>query len=414
VAFSGHGVHVDGKSYLCPADAQVDKPVESMIAQSDVFEALERCRASLKLMLIDACRDDPRPPGRRSAGPTDITSGFADAYRRPPDGVLVLASCGARQASREHKELGHGVFMHYLLDGLRGSADRKESGNRNGRVSVKELYDYAYIETKTYVARVFNEYQSPELNGKISGKFEFGQLPTTPRPDTRELNHVGLQSMLALGDDYRVNRKYGRALQVYGWALELAPGNKAVHARRAATLFALGREQEALSERARAGGEPLPVILAENQPLRTGDEDSGTLFKGLLAYVTEIRGDWFWVSTVEGNRSYSGWLQKSAVVDPSGTTADASPSDPLVGTVWDATHTGGERQVFMFGPEGELFYASAGGFHAGATWASSGGTLTVTLNEGFLVLTGRVSGTTMTGNALTEGGEKWTWQAQRR
>ena len=36
VAFSGHGVHVDGESYICPADADPKSPKTTMIKVTDI------------------------------------------------------------------------------------------------------------------------------------------------------------------------------------------------------------------------------------------------------------------------------------------------------------------------------------------------------------------------------------------
>ncbi len=60
--------------------------------------------------------------------------------------------------------------MYHVLSGLEGAADR----DRNGRVSLTELYQYTNLETKKYVARVFNDSQRPGLKGELSDDFELG------------------------------------------------------------------------------------------------------------------------------------------------------------------------------------------------------------------------------------------------
>ena len=62
VGFSGHGVHMDKTSYLSPTDAVLDKP-DSLISLDWLYERLNKCPAALKLVLIDACRNDPRVGG---------------------------------------------------------------------------------------------------------------------------------------------------------------------------------------------------------------------------------------------------------------------------------------------------------------------------------------------------------------
>jgi uncharacterized caspase-like protein len=60
VAFSGHGVHLDGKSYFCPTDASLESPTTTMVPLDFICRQLEGSKARQKLLLVDACRNDPR------------------------------------------------------------------------------------------------------------------------------------------------------------------------------------------------------------------------------------------------------------------------------------------------------------------------------------------------------------------
>jgi formylglycine-generating enzyme required for sulfatase activity len=169
VAFSGHGVLVDGASYLCPVGTRLGEP-DTLVSVDGVYKRLSACRASQKLLVIDACRNDPRPNGQKGPKATDETQGFARSLSKPPEGILVLASCSPGQVSWEDsKDLGHGVFMHFVLKGLKGEAKDKD-----GEVTMLSLYKYANRETKLYVEHHFNEVQTPELWGKLQGDFAIG------------------------------------------------------------------------------------------------------------------------------------------------------------------------------------------------------------------------------------------------
>lgn len=167
VAFSGHGVQLEGKSYFCPLDAEIEKLAETCLPLEGVYEQMAKSKASLKLLLVDACRNDVLPVGRRSVAVSRSLGEFAGVKEAPPEGILLLASCGPGQVSMEDQKFGHGVFMHYLLEGLRGHAADTE-----GSVSLARLYDYASLNTKKHVAREFSDYQTPALKGEISGPFE--------------------------------------------------------------------------------------------------------------------------------------------------------------------------------------------------------------------------------------------------
>jgi sulfatase modifying factor 1 len=175
VAFSGHGVLLDGVSYLCPVETRLGKP-ETLVSLDGIYNRLSACRASQKLLVVDACRNDPRPGGQKGPRTTDETQGFARSLEKPPEGILVLASCSPGQVSWEDaKQLGHGVFMNFVLKGLSG-----EARDKDGEVTMLGLYKYASKETKLYVAHAYGEVQTPELFGKVQGDFAIGPVATAP------------------------------------------------------------------------------------------------------------------------------------------------------------------------------------------------------------------------------------------
>ena len=69
LGFAGHGLQFEDKEcYFCPRDAQPFKTkTESLLALSAIYKELEEAVAGTKIMLVDACRNDPTP-GRGSRG----------------------------------------------------------------------------------------------------------------------------------------------------------------------------------------------------------------------------------------------------------------------------------------------------------------------------------------------------------
>jgi formylglycine-generating enzyme required for sulfatase activity len=176
LSFSGHGLALKGKSYLCPTEAKEDDPAATMIPLDNIYQQLDRSRAALKLVLVDACRSDPT----RAAGGKTMTRGFATSLRQLPRGLLLLTSCGEGQVAFEEPQFGHGVFMHFVLDGLAGKA-----ADEDGDVTLTGLYTYASSHTKKYVAQKFSGFQTPALEGKIDANFELCRVdvrPTIPLP----------------------------------------------------------------------------------------------------------------------------------------------------------------------------------------------------------------------------------------
>jgi len=134
VAFAGHGLQFEKEedAYFCPEDARpfADKK-ESLLSLKGIYKELEQSFAGVKLLMVDACRNDPKlPRGAR-------TGIDADNAPRPPRGVGALFSCSAGEFAFENEKLKHGVFFHFVLEGLRGKAK-----NTKGQVTFNSLADY--------------------------------------------------------------------------------------------------------------------------------------------------------------------------------------------------------------------------------------------------------------------------------
>src|SRR5262249_52999531 len=150
LAFAGHGLQFDpeaGKAeekadaYFCPRDANPHQRA-TLVSLRDIYYQMEQSGAGVRLMLVDACRNDPGK-ARRRAG---VTAGTGP---RPPEGVAVLFSCSRGQYSHEHADLKHGIFFHYVLEGLRGRAKDDE-----GAVTWDSLSAYVKREVSRAVPKL--------------------------------------------------------------------------------------------------------------------------------------------------------------------------------------------------------------------------------------------------------------------
>jgi formylglycine-generating enzyme required for sulfatase activity len=147
MAFAGHGLQFEGDkdAYFCPLDARPFKDrKDSLVSLARLYRELDQSFAGMKVLLVDACRDDP-DVGRGSRGVT------ADSAPRPPQGVAALFSCRAGERAYEHEKLGHGVYFYHVLQGLKGKAR-----DADGEVTFAGLA--AYVSRR--VAR-----QVPDLIG---------------------------------------------------------------------------------------------------------------------------------------------------------------------------------------------------------------------------------------------------------
>lgn len=180
VVFSGHGLHVDGVSYLCPNDGDPDVP-ETLISHWDITKIMDSSKAKRKLFFIDACRNTPILKGGRS-GP-NVSNGFDNAFGTAK-GTAFLLSCSEGEVTWEFDELNHGAFSHFIARGLSGAADE----NEDSQISLAELTRYVSENTKKYVKEKRDRSQTPSFKGDIADSldnFILTRKENQPKPKTK-------------------------------------------------------------------------------------------------------------------------------------------------------------------------------------------------------------------------------------
>ena len=174
IALNGHGIQVEDVQYFCPSDMddQEDRLEETAISIDWIYKTLAESQAKFKLLIVDACRDNPFR-GRRSALVADM-----GITREPPPGITLLRSCGPGETSLEDSDFQKGIFTHFLLEGLTGAADI----NGDEMVSFLELYVYTQGNTQTYAMRNHRSQQNPYFKGEI---LDFPFARSFAQPNTR-------------------------------------------------------------------------------------------------------------------------------------------------------------------------------------------------------------------------------------
>jgi formylglycine-generating enzyme required for sulfatase activity len=185
VALAGHGVQlkveIDGKqreeAFFCPTDAKprdtrdVKLLGKTMIGLSELFKDLEDSGAGVKLLLVDACRNDPRL-GRS----VDV-----DSLPRPPRGTVALFSCksGERAFETDRLGTGHGVFFHYVIEGLKG-----EAKNDKDEVTWARLSEYVIDRVSDQVPVLIGggARQTPHEIKNLTGKSPVLARPPRSQP----------------------------------------------------------------------------------------------------------------------------------------------------------------------------------------------------------------------------------------
>jgi hypothetical protein len=165
VAFSGHGVQVDGTSYFCPVDANIlNMRLNTLLPMEWVFEKLDQCPAGLKLLICDACRNDIANDNAKGRGLTVKGSEPVKVQAQNKEVNFVrIFSCQSGQRSYEDSKLGHGVFFHFLLKGLSGD----EGAVVDGCVTANSLAEYVQANVSTYATNALAVNQKPHIESDL-------------------------------------------------------------------------------------------------------------------------------------------------------------------------------------------------------------------------------------------------------
>lgn len=194
IYYAGHGAPVinarttskDGmEKYLVPHDAEMEDLRATGIAMDEVQRWFGFLESKRVLFLIDSCysgvaggRTFQRPGVQARA---TLTGEFLDELSG--EGRMVVTACDVNEVSLETASLGHGVFTHFLVEGLKGAADQ----DQDGLVGVDELYQYVYSNVDKF-SRSVGGRMTPVRKGEARGEFSVTQYETEHQREAKALS----------------------------------------------------------------------------------------------------------------------------------------------------------------------------------------------------------------------------------
>jgi hypothetical protein len=161
--YSGHS---DGQALELGSERFVFGELRSRLGSSG---------AALRLEIVDSCKSGALL--REKGG--ELAPGFE--IRLTDDlsstGEAVLTSSAEDEAALESQEIGGSYFSHHLVSGLRGAAD--VSGD--GRVTLSEAYQYAFVHTVSATYDTLKGPQRPNYRYDMSGQGDLVLTDVTRR-----------------------------------------------------------------------------------------------------------------------------------------------------------------------------------------------------------------------------------------
>lgn len=160
VFYAGHGVQIDGENYLMPTDVdpkrEADIPIQA-IRLNDLLNALTSVPNKMRMVLLDACRNDPFSAINKTAG-----HGLAliDAKIGVPGTFVSFSTSPGAEA--DDGDGAHSPYAAALLSAV------KEQG-----ISIEELFKHVRVT----VNKATGGRQTPWDSSSLTENFEFAPSP---------------------------------------------------------------------------------------------------------------------------------------------------------------------------------------------------------------------------------------------
>ncbi len=150
--YAGHGNQVDGKNYLVPTDAHLEKPGDcrfEAIAVDFIVEEFERYQDNTNIVILDACRNNPYTAWARGGDAGFRAMSFSSG--------TIIAFATSEGATAADGRGANGLFTEELVK----------------QMSVPQSILSVFMNTRAQVRKMSNGAQVPTEWNKLNGDFFF-------------------------------------------------------------------------------------------------------------------------------------------------------------------------------------------------------------------------------------------------
>lgn len=178
--YAGHGMTVEGENYLIPIGAAISDRITlryGALALSDVRDTLASSGAELKMVILDACRDNPLAERlqRSSGGSLNAGTGLARMSVESAGGWYIAYATALGAVALDGKDQRNSPFTKALLNHI-------DDENVDVRTMFGEVGDEVMEATRGA--------QIPWFESAIRGKFEFNSVVVAPTEPEKPLDYT--------------------------------------------------------------------------------------------------------------------------------------------------------------------------------------------------------------------------------
>jgi Caspase domain/Putative peptidoglycan binding domain len=147
--YAGHGLAVDGSNYLLPVDADIKSEMDVKLGKAiniDVTLDQTMSDAKVKLVFLDACRDNPFAAKIRSAArrrSVNVQAGLAEM--KSGEGTLIAFATGPGRTALDGQEGSHSPFTQALITNIAKPGVEIQQAMTQVRAQVSEQTNKAQL-----------------------------------------------------------------------------------------------------------------------------------------------------------------------------------------------------------------------------------------------------------------------------
>ena len=166
VYFAGHGMEIDGTNYVIPVDAVLERDIDAFdeAIPLDRFLAVVEPAKQLRLVILDACRDNPfNRTMKRTVASRAIGHGLAKVEPESPNTLIAFAAkAGSTASDGDNNSPFTAALVKYLP--------------RPG-LDIRRAFGY----TRDEVLKATNNKQEPFIYGSLGGE-DVALVPAPAKP----------------------------------------------------------------------------------------------------------------------------------------------------------------------------------------------------------------------------------------
>jgi uncharacterized caspase-like protein len=198
--YAGHGIAINGTNYLLPVDADIKSEMDVKLGSAiniDVTLDQTMGDAKVKLVFLDACRDNPFAAKLRSLNTTrsvNVQTGLAEM--KSGEGTLIAFATGPGQTALDGQEGTHSPFTRALLANIAKPGVEVQEAMTKVRAQVNEETNKGQLPWG-HTNLIGSVYLNPVAAAKPGGAAE---VPNTTAVTTGSAPEVELEFWRSIKD----------------------------------------------------------------------------------------------------------------------------------------------------------------------------------------------------------------------